>query len=65
MDLPVTRRKSYHVLVNPEGKVAFRARHISDVIRHLEILDVSEYQMLTDADPPLPSFIINCSHKEL
>lgn len=64
LDHAVTRRKSFHVVTDPMGAVAFRARRMSDIVRFLWTNEATCYDMRTDHDPPHPSVTVTCYEKD-
>lgn len=61
LDQPITRRKSFHIVKDPEGVSTFRARFISDCIEHLDAMGVAEYDMIplepSDGRPPIAQHV--------
>lgn len=43
LDLHVTRRKTYHTIIEPGGDVAYSARYISEALAWLDMVGVRRY----------------------
>lgn len=61
LDLLVTRRKLFHVVTDPQGIVAFKAREVSACFRYLLEQEVSAYklQLAPDRTGKGPSLTFN------
>lgn len=43
LDLHVTRRKTYHTIIEPGGDVAYSARYVSEALAWLDMVGVRRY----------------------
>lgn len=46
LDLHITRRKTYHTVLDPSGAVSYSARYFSEIIAWLDMMSVSEYWLI-------------------
>lgn len=51
LNVPITRRKSFHIVTNDRGEVVFRNRHVWPCVEYLESQDVKAYE-LRASEPP-------------
>jgi hypothetical protein len=63
LDQPITRRKSFHVLTAPDGSIIWRARLLSDLIAHLDILEVDSYKLIPLDSPDRSHGHVECNWK--
>ncbi len=43
LDLHITRRKTYHTVLDPSGAVCFSGRYFSQVLAWLDSMDIKAY----------------------
>lgn len=43
LDLHITRRKTYHTVLDPSGAVSYSARYFSEVLAWLDMMGVKAY----------------------
>lgn len=53
LDLHVTRRKTFHTIIEPGGAVAYSARYVSEAIAWLDIMDVKAYMLFPNTSHSL------------
>lgn len=47
--VPITRRKYYHLISNPEGEIVFNTMHFSEILQYLEDADISNWRLCTES----------------
>lgn len=47
-DVPITRRKRYHLITNADREVVFRSMLFADCLQYLEDEDIARYRFATE-----------------
>ena len=47
VEAPITRRKSYHLVSNPQGEILFRSMSFTEILQFLDDEDIATWRLCT------------------